>query len=153
MTLPHGVYDKEIMADYSIFKSRKTVLTCNSEDFFNFTTDIRNFSRFVRDDYIREWEATTDTCRIRIPHIGEVHAGISEKIPYSLVRYSGSALQNNEFHIDAEISENKDGRAEIYLTVRAGLNPVLKMMASGLIEKFLDSLVDEMENFRDWKVT
>jgi len=105
----------------------------------------------VKDEYVREWEATSDTCRIRIPPLGEANLRISEKDPNSLVRYSGNALQDNEFVIDTEISENGNGKAEVDITIRAELNPVLKMMASGLIERFLDSLVDEMKKFRDWK--
>ena len=152
MILPVGGYNTIIMADYSVYKGRRAVLSCGSGDFFNFISDMRNFNRFVKEDYVSDWDATSDTCRIRIPHVGEAYVRISEKEAFSLVRYTGKVLQNNEFIIDTEISENGDSKAEVDITVRAELNPVLKMMASGLIERFLDSLVEEMENFSDWKV-
>ena len=33
----------------------------------------------------------------------------------------------------------------------ADLNPMMKMMASGPINQFLEILINEMENFRDWE--
>jgi hypothetical protein len=35
--------------------------------------------------------------------------------------------------------------------MEADLNPMLRAIASGPIDRFLETLVTEMENFREWK--
>jgi hypothetical protein len=48
------------------------------------------------------------------------------------------------------ISGNDMDRAEVKVILTAVLNPILKMMATGPIGNFLESLVTEMEKFDRW---
>jgi hypothetical protein len=47
--------------------------------------------------------------------------------------------------------ETAGGKAEVMLRLAAYMNPVMKMMASGLVSDFLEKLIMEMERFRNWK--
>lgn len=140
-----------IMTDNSIFRSRTARLSCSQEDFFKFITDLRNFSEFIKHDLVQEWEASADSCRLRIQPVGEIKLKITNREPFSSVTFSGDALQKNEFNIDALISDKGNSMAEVELVVRADLNPFLKMMAAGPIEQFLEKMVAEMEKYNGWK--
>ena len=141
---------KESMGDNSVFKSRTAIISCSREEFYNFITDIRNFGEFVTSDFVKEWDANTEECSMQISPVGKVRISIAGKEPYSLVTYKGDALQKNEFIIDAHINEHTDSQAEVKLVVRAELNPILRMMAAGPIERFLETIADEMEKYNGW---
>jgi hypothetical protein len=141
------------MADYTKYVSRKGLSSCTVEEFFGFITDIRNFKQFIPEGNIRNWHATADSCSFAVPPLSNVKVRITEKIPLSQVIFSGDALSENDFNLNVSILNNENNRAEINLILSVDLNPVLKMMASGPIEKFLDTLLSEMEKFEKWNET
>ena len=145
-----GHLKKEYMTTNSDFESRTGKLSCAPETVFNFITDIRNFEQFIPPGNIQNWQATADNCKFQVPPIGYATVKISEKIPFSSVIYSGDALQKNDFTLIVHISENEKDLADVRLSLAADLNPFLKMMASGPIEKFLEMLISEMEKFEMW---
>jgi carbon monoxide dehydrogenase subunit G len=147
-----GCLKIDIMTDNSKFESRSGKLTCTITELFNFITDIKNFEQFIPEGNINNWQATSDDCRFQVPPLGSVTARITEKTPYSQVAYSGDALQKNDFNLVVHISENERKLAEVRLSLTADLNPFIKMMAAGPIEKFLEKLISEMEIFEKWNV-
>jgi hypothetical protein len=48
---------------------------------------------------------------------------------------------------------NNKNPTEVKVTLTADLNPMMKMMATKPIALFLEILIKEMENFRDWRDT
>jgi carbon monoxide dehydrogenase subunit G len=138
------------MTNNSIFESRTGKLSCAPETVFNFITDLRNFEQFIPPGNIQNWQATSDKCNFQVPPIGSAAIRISEKMPFSSVIYSGDALQKNDFTLRVQISENERNLADVKVTLTAELNPVLKMMASDPIQKFLEMLISEMEKRDMW---
>lgn len=145
-----GDLTADTMGDQSVFQGRTAIVSCNRQQFYRFITDMRNFGRFVTSDIVKDWEATGDECSMQISSVGKVKMSIAGKEPYSLVTFRGDALQMNEFIIDAHIDEHPDGMAEVKLVVRADLNPVLRMMATGPINRFLETITGEMEKYNGW---
>jgi hypothetical protein len=137
----------------SKYVSRSGRLSCNAAELFGFITDIRNLEQFIPEGSINNWYATIDSCSFGIPPLGIVRVRITEKIPFSLVSFSGDALQKNDFNLNVEINNNDDKSAEVRLSLTADLNPVLKIMASEPIDKFLETLISEMEKFGKWNET
>jgi hypothetical protein len=140
----------KIMAELTKFESRTARLSCSAVDFFSFVTDIRNFEQFIPADTIRNWQSAEDECSFQVPPVGTVKVRISDRDPVSSVVFSGDALQKNDFELVVKIAENENRRADARLLLTADLNPFLKMMASGPIERFLETLVAEMEKFDKW---
>jgi hypothetical protein len=139
------------MATNSKFESRPGSLSCPAIDFYSFTTDIRNFEQFIPEGTIKNWHSSSDSCSFKVPPLGTATVRISKTIPYSVVVFSGNALQQNDFELVVNISENEKKLALVSLVLTAELNPVLKMMAKGPIERFLETLITEMEKFDNWK--
>jgi hypothetical protein len=135
----------------SNFESRTGKLTCNPAEVFEFVTDIRNFSQFVPDGSINELEIGRESCSFNVPSLGNIKMYLSEKEPYNKVVYSGTAFKSNKFSLILSIKEDFAGKAEVIVKLAASLNPLLKMIAAQYIDRFLGTLVDEMEKFRGWK--
>jgi hypothetical protein len=112
-------------------------------------TDIRNFRQFVGHD-IEDLKIDRESCSFRISPLGKVSLNIAEKEPLRKVVYAGSALSSNDFSLFLDIREGEAGKAEVMITLDAEMNPVLKMMAAKPVTRFLETLIDEMERFRDW---
>ena len=139
------------MSDLSNYESRTGKLTCKPEEVFDFVTDIRNFSQFVPEGTIKELEIGRESCSFNVPPLGNIKMYLSEKEPYNKVVYSGNAFTSNEFSLILSIKEDFAGKAEVIVKLAASLNPLLKMIAAQYINRFLGTLVDEMEKFRGWK--
>jgi carbon monoxide dehydrogenase subunit G len=77
---------------------------------------------------------------------------LTEKTPNSFVAYSGDALKKNDFKLLVHIFENERKLAEVRINLTVEINPFLKMMASGPIEKFIEKLISEMEKFEKWNI-
>jgi carbon monoxide dehydrogenase subunit G len=134
----------------SKFESRTGILSCTTAEVFSFITDIRNFEQFIPGGTVRNWQATADTCSFQVPPLGTASVRITERKPFTEVTFLGDALQKNDFEMVVYISENEKRLAEVRLILTADLNPVLKMMASGPVERFLETLISAMEKFDKW---
>jgi carbon monoxide dehydrogenase subunit G len=132
------------------FKSRQGIIACQSAKFYNFISDIRNFEKYVPSDKLSEWKADADSCSFIISPIGSAHIRIREKQPHSLVSFQGKALQNNEFSMEVQISDNGSDKTNVRLELSVDLNPVMKMMVAGPVEQFLEKIISELEKKTDW---
>ena len=139
-----------MMMDFTNFESREARLSCSPAEYFDFITDLRNFGSFIPSDIIKDWKADNDTCHFSISSMGEVNLKTASKTPYSSVVFSGNVLITTEFRLHSVISSDSTGKAKVRLLMEAGLSPILKMVGSGIIERFLETLVAEMEKFESW---
>ena len=127
------------------------MLTCTGEEFFGFITDMRNFGQFIPGRSVNEWSADENRCRFNMTPMGEINLEIISRSPFTAVSFSGNVLVTTSFMLNVTIAENDNQKAIVKLLMEADLNPMLRAMASGPIERFLETLVTEMENFREWK--
>lgn len=138
------------MADESEFISRTGTLNAQPSQVFSFASDVRNFSRFVQNENIREWKADSESCSFEVPVAGPVNVRIAEKEQNSRIRFEGRAMNSVEFRLWLQLRESEEKTTRFRIVLRAGLNPLFKVMASGKITEYLEKLVGEIERFSDW---
>jgi len=138
------------MSDMSYFESRKGMVSSSAKEFYIFVTDLRNFERFVPEKSVKNWLADKELCTFNVPMAGTIKVRIAVKSAYTLVSFEGDALNKNDFLLSLLIDEKGDNLAEVQISLKADLNPMLKMMASKPIEQFLEMMIVQMENFREW---
>ncbi|MBN1387858.1 MAG: hypothetical protein JW965_05380 [Bacteroidales bacterium] len=138
------------MEDYATYESRIGKIKSGEKDLYTFFTDMRNFSRFLPEDTIENWEASVDECSFEVSPVGKAVIRIVSKDPHNTVKYAGYGLNNTEFYLWVQLKELNENDTRIKLTIKADLNPGLKMLASKPIKEFLDKLVGGMEKFDDW---
>jgi hypothetical protein len=76
---------------------------------------------------------------------------IAQKQEFNKVVYNGDALKKNDFSLVLDITGDTNVNAEVKVSLNAELDPMMKMVAAKPIRQFLETLVNEMENFRGWK--
>ena len=138
------------MTDLSYFESRTGKLSCNAEEGFTFVIDLRNFERFAPKGTINNWKAEKEFCSFSVSMLGTVTVVLAEKEKYSKVIFKGDALKKNDFSLTLSITDNVKKPADVKVMLSADLNPVMKMMAAKPINQFLETLINELESFRDW---
>ena len=137
----------------SYFESRSGNLTCKAEEVFSFVTDIRNFERFIPKGVINNWNAEKESCSFGVSVLVTVTVRLAEKEKYTKVVYTGDALKKNDFSLVLFISDKAENHAEVKINLSADLNPMIKIMSAKPINQFLEMLIREMEDFRNWKDT
>jgi hypothetical protein len=82
--------------------------------------------------------------------VGTVKVFIKDRVLSNKIVYSGNALLQNDFDMILDIRNSAGGHSEIKLSVEAELNPFLLMLAKEPLDKFLETIMDEMEKFEGW---
>jgi carbon monoxide dehydrogenase subunit G len=139
------------MTSNSEFKSRTGKVSCSAQEVFDFVTDIRNFEQFIPVGTIDNWQADKESCSFSVSMLGTVSFRLTEKELSKKVVFCGDALKKNDFELTLNITGDMSSTASVEVVLNADLNPMLKVMASKPIGKFLENLIIEMEAFRGWK--
>lgn len=138
------------MSELSHYQSRTGKVSATPAEVFAFITDLRNFKSFVNEGTISGWHAEKESCSFSVSMLGTVSVRLIEKEISSKVIYQGDALSRNDFTINVNISGRPAEPAEVNISLSASLNPVMKMMADKPIRQFMETLMQEIEYFRDW---
>ncbi|MBM3420882.1 MAG: hypothetical protein FJY11_07085 [Bacteroidetes bacterium] len=138
------------MAEVSEFISRTGTARAAPGVFFSFAGDFRNFSRFIPEENVSDWQAGRDSCSFEISPLGKASVSITERKPLSLIKYEGEAISSVPFKIWLQMTDPGDAATRFRIVLRTELNPFFRMMASGAIEQYLSRLVDEIESFSGW---
>lgn len=109
---------------------------------FDFLSDFNNFEHLIPRDKITDWQSTGDTCRFKVQGIGELGLKIIEKTPGSTIKYTADGKTPFNFFLWVQLKEVESNDSRLKLTLRADLNPMLKMIVSEPAKKFLEVLAN-----------
>jgi carbon monoxide dehydrogenase subunit G len=124
------------------FESEVKAVPYPGEKIFNFLSDFDNFGEVVPQDKIKNWQSFGDHCTFELDMVGEVGLRIVETTPPSTIKYEAEGNTPVNFFLWVQIKEVEDGDSRIKLTIKADMNPMIKMVASGPVKKFLEVLAD-----------
>lgn len=125
-------------------------MTCTPREVFEFASDIRNFTNLVPDKTITVSDLTVESCCFSVVPLGNIKVRLSKKVPYSEVVYKAELLNIQDLSLDLRINGGEAEKAKVVITVNAGMNPFMQMIAEKHIIRLLETLISEMENFRGW---
>jgi carbon monoxide dehydrogenase subunit G len=132
----------------SKFESRVGKVNTNEAIIYQFVSDFNNLKQFVPADKVNDFESDTDSCHFSVPNLGKVGLRIVERQPTNTIKVSGDGMGNQQFNLWVQLKQVAENDTRIKLTIKADLNPMLKMMAAKPIQQFLDKLVDVFEQIR-----
>jgi hypothetical protein len=113
-----------------------------AEAIYSLLSDFNNFEDVVHNERIKNWQSTSDTCRFSIDGVGDMGLRIVEREPFSTLKYTADGKTPFNFYLWVQIKEVATGDSRIKLTIKADMNPMMKMVASQPIQKFIDMLAD-----------
>ena len=88
-------------------------------------------------DNIEDWESTADVAGFNIRNITKLSLKIEERVADSLVRIIPAGKPPFDMELKWELSE-ADGATDVIFSINADLNMMMKMMASGPLQKLAD---------------
>ncbi len=129
------------------FESDIKIAPHSQEKIFSFISNFNNFEDLIPQDKIKDWESTEDTCRFKVDGIGEAGLKIIEKEPFKTVKFSTDGKVPFNFFLWVQLKEVADNDTRIKLTLKADLNPMMKMVVAKPINKFLNMLGDSIAGY------
>ena len=138
------------MDNLSKYESRIGKIYRESKLIYAFISDMRNFKQFIPGDSISNWQAEKENCEFEVSPVGKTRLKIVDRDEYSLVKYEGDGLNNTSFFLWVQLKEIDQTDTRVKITIKADLNPMLKMMAAKPVNDFLEKLISGMESFDGW---
>ncbi len=114
---------------------------------FSFISDFNNFENLIPQDKVKDWQSTQETCRFKVEGIGEAGLKIVDKEPFKTVKYSTDGKVPFNFYLWVQLKQVDEHDTRIKLTIKADLNPMMKMMVAKHVKKFLNMLGDAIANY------
>lgn len=127
------------------FESKVGKLNASDERVYSFLSDFNNFKQFIPADKVNDFESSEDHCKFSVPGMGSVGLRIVEKEPFKALKVAGEGMANQQFFLWIQLKQMEATDTRIKLTIKADLNPMIKMMASKPLQNFLDKLVETIE--------
>ena len=129
-------------------ESRTGTIASNEDRIYNFLTNFNNFKQFIPGDKVQDFESTEDSCQFSVPKIGKLGLRIIEKTPFNTIKIIGDGMANQQFNLWIQLKQAAENNTKIRITIKADLNPMLKMMVNKPLQNFVDKLVDGMEKMK-----
>ncbi len=120
----------------SIFQST-TIINKPSAEVYDFLADLHNHQQLMATDDISEWSSTTDKASFSIRGMVTLSIQTQELIPSSLVRIVAVDKPPFDIELKWELTSAENGTKVAY-TITAALNMMMKMVASGPLQKLAD---------------
>ncbi|MFA6779205.1 MAG: SRPBCC family protein [Paludibacteraceae bacterium] len=126
------------------FESQIKKANCNEEEIFAMISDMNNIEKFkemIPQDKIKDMEFDADSCRFSVDPVGKVGLRIIEREPSKTVKFAADQAPI-DFNLWIQLKQVAENDTRIKVTVKADLNPMIKMMVSKPIEAFIERLAE-----------
>lgn len=91
---------------------------------------------------VQDFAATEDRCTFKISPVGNVGIEIIEREPFKTIKIQGEKSVPFPVILWVQLAEMDEDHCKIRLTLHAELNPMIKMMVGGYLEKGIDKVAD-----------
>ncbi|MGY3211616.1 SRPBCC family protein [Mucilaginibacter sp. HD30] len=127
----------------STFKSTVTI-NHHAEEVFNFLADFNNHQDLMPDNVVN-WSSGYDDASFEVPNMLKLSLKITERRPNSFIEISPVEKPPFAVNLNWEIKSGND-TSEVTFTITADLNMMMKMMASGPLQKLAQHQTQALVN-------
>lgn len=132
------------------FESEIKQVNQSNEKIYKFISNFNNFESLIPQDKIKDWQSTEDTCKFSVEGIGDAGLRIVEKEDFTTVKYSTDGKVPFNFFLWIQLKQLAENDTRVKLTIKADLNPMMKMMVGKHVKKFLNMLGDAIVNYKGY---
>lgn len=124
-------------------ESPKVTVKKSSKDIFDYLSKIENFEQIMPEN-IDKFEAGEDSFKFALKGMPEIKLKLQEQeAPKKIVL--GSASDKFPFTLTANIDKKSDDSSEVQLVFDGNFNPMVAMMVKSPLQKFINTLVGNIE--------
>lgn len=116
----------------------------SSEELFRFLSDCRNHEKLMPEN-VYNWSATEDEARFTIQNMAKLALKIDKREPNSLIHFVPAEKAPFDVTLRWEIESQGENSSSARLVIEADLNMMLKMIASGPLQKLVDHQVNSLK--------
>ncbi len=129
-------------------ESRIGKINSSDEKIFKLLSRFDNFNNFIPQDKVKNYVATEDTCNFSIDGVGDFGMKIIERQPFSVIKIENNEKVPFDFNFWIQLKKVSENDTRVKLTIKAELNPMLKMVANKPLTNFVNTLVDKLEEMQ-----
>ena len=126
------------------FESTIKKAECNDTEIFGLLSDLNNIDKIkdkIPQDKITDLEFDADSCRFTVDMAGQIGLKIIERDPSRIIKFAADQSPV-DFNLWIQLKQVGENDTRIKVTVKADLNPMMKMIASKPMETFVDKLAE-----------
>jgi len=125
----------------TIFKSTATINKAIN-DVYSFLADMNNHQQLMPEG-VTNWSSTTDGASFNVQGMIKLVVKIEDRVENREIRIVPSEKPPFDMELKWVLSPN-GGKTDVSLTISADLNMMMKMMASGPLQKLADHEVETL---------
>lgn len=126
-------------------ESKTAIAKANQEKVYDYLSDFRNMENLLPKDIMNNVEVHEHNCKFEMNGIGTIGLMISEKIPYSQIRITGTEKGSADFTLLINLTTQSENSSGVKFLLNANLNLFLEIMAKKPLQQFIDMLADKIE--------
>lgn len=111
---------------------------------YDFLADFNNHRQLMPDN-IQEWASTADEARFSIQNMAKLALKISERVPDELITIIPAEKPPFDLELKWSLSFDND-HTDVVFTIGAELSMMMKMLASGPLQKLADHETQSLLN-------
>lgn len=127
----------------TVFES-KAVINRPAAEVFAFLADINNHEQLMPEN-VSNWSSTRDEARFSIQNMGKLALKVSNRIEPSTIIVVPADQVPFGVELRWVLADNADSTTTAVLTISADLNMMMKMLASGPLQKLTDHQTRQLQ--------
>lgn len=125
-------------------ESRIGTVLRNAEQIGEFLSDFNRLGAFVPPDKVQDWQVTADTCSFSVAPVGSIAFRVLERRS-DTVKMAVDTVHAKEVYMWIQFKPTQPYETKIKLTIKADVNPMMKMFLNKPLQEFLNKLMDSLE--------
>ncbi len=126
-------------------ESRIGEIKNSQEHVFTIISDFSNLQDMIPADQVKDFTSDTDSCSFTVDKIGKFGMHIIERAPNNLVKVASDPTVPFKFNLWIQLKEVSEADTRVKVTLKAELNPLMKMAAKKPLTNFVEMLVSRLE--------
>lgn len=125
-------------------ESPKITVQKSNQEIFDFLSNVENFGKIMPEN-IDKFEANDDSFIFALKGMPEIKLRLKEVVPGEKI-VLGSASEKLPFSLTADISQKEANSSDVQLLFEGNFNPMMAMMVKSPLQKFINTLISNIEN-------
>ncbi len=128
----------------TVFES-KAIINKPLSEVYNFLSDLNNHQKLMPEN-VYNWSSTTDEARFTIQNMAKLALKVSDRVENSSILIVPAEEVPFPVELKWSLTDNGDATTQAVLTISADLNMMMKMLASGPLQKLTDHQTNSLKS-------
>lgn len=122
-----------------------TIINKSASEVYAFLADLNHHQQLMPDN-IYNWTSTKDEARFTIQNMAKLALKVSDRVEDKEIKIVPSEKAPFDVELKWTLIDKGDGRTEAKHTISADLNMMMKMLASGPLQKLVDHQTAQLKS-------